>query len=453
MTVGDIITSDSIKDKYISYLSAYTSFVWSQESHPNQFKASTLGESASVVSNLDSPNASDIINAVSSITDVVRLAAKSLTAIVTCRFRAYLNTNGTYILKFDQTQKALFNSNYLVNLSFSQPNSKDIIYESKLNEFFQSIQDQVATAQSRYYDISQNYCHCLSAKTSSIDIKTFKNDILSKETVSIPLSHIAEHLKNCPDTYVSTSSGFSKILNVFNNGEKELYRVKFKNSIEFIDCTLDHKLFYSEKECKQLKDYKISEAIFGSNKTLIIASIEYLEKNETCDIEVDNEFHNFYCNGVLVSNSSCHSSCFSGETQLDLMYKGSKIKMTFKELSIALFTNSSIFEYQIKTPEGYKNIKNFYRNGIKDIYLVNKEIECTLDHKFVVNLKSNKKIAIHKLVGKNVCLTDNTLIKISSIEYSTTDITYDIEVDSEYHRYIINETYVVSNCHGSRGRR
>jgi len=161
MAVGDIITASVVRSKYQTTLASYASFVWHSTNYPSYFPTAYLGvvATSSPQTTILSPNSSEIANAVTSLTDLVKAAAKSFTAIVTCRYRLYYNTNGSLGLQFDQTQKALFNSTYLVNLTSSSPVSGDINYDSTFNSFFSSIASQVATAQARYYDLSSTYCH------------------------------------------------------------------------------------------------------------------------------------------------------------------------------------------------------------------------------------------------------------------------------------------------------
>lgn len=160
MNSGDIHSAQSIRDRYQSELSNLASYAWSTQLYPSNFPAAYLGNPAtsSPQTTISSPVSDDILDA-TVISSTIRNAARSYTAIVNCRFRVYFNNNGRQDLVFDQTQRSLFNSSYLVSLANAGLNSNDESSSASFTTFFNSVKAQVIAAQSRYYEFSYNYCH------------------------------------------------------------------------------------------------------------------------------------------------------------------------------------------------------------------------------------------------------------------------------------------------------
>lgn len=128
------------------------------------------------------------------------------------------------------------------------------------------------------------------------------------------------------------------IKTVFASGVKEVYKIEQNNVYAPLTCTDVHRLF-TDKGWKTLKDYHIKEdkykftdklyalttdiafyemkadkdtCIISTKATdnkykllneLEVISVKPAGKEETYDIEVEGEFHNFIANGVVVHNS------------------------------------------------------------------------------------------------------------------------------------------------------
>ena len=128
------------------------------------------------------------------------------------------------------------------------------------------------------------------------------------------------------------------IKTVFSSGAKDIYKVEQNNIYEPLKVTDKHRLL-TDKGWKILKDYYIEEGkykftdkvlamstdvAFYDMKTgednliyhkgsinkksnlleeLSVISVKHIGKDETYDIEVDGEYHNFIANGVVVHNS------------------------------------------------------------------------------------------------------------------------------------------------------
>lgn len=129
------------------------------------------------------------------------------------------------------------------------------------------------------------------------------------------------------------------IKTVFSSGVKDIYKVEQNNIYEPLKVTDKHRLF-TDKGWKTLEDYKevgkeeikIKDKVLAmttdvafydmkkgednliyhkgsinkkSNllEELSVISVKHIGKDETYDIEVDGEYHNFIANGVVVHNS------------------------------------------------------------------------------------------------------------------------------------------------------
>ena len=434
MAIGDLIKSTDIQAKYTAYLSGYTNYVWSLSNYPSLFPTAYLG--SSIVQNLPRPNPGDIITAFNSIANAVKTTAKALTSIVTCRYVLKYNDNGVWRVDYDQTQKALFNSGYLLNLT-SNINVGEIVFESTLNNFYASIRNEVIAAQNRLIYLESTYCH-----SSCFSLDTKLKLKYQGENVILSFKEFEEKLDNTEidDYLIETPEGYANIVELFYNGVKDVFLIN-----EEIECTIDHKFIVNKQSNEKIEiGYLLGKEVEIINGKRKIESIRYIGKKEVYDLEVYANEHRYVVNDYIVSN--CHSSCFSGNTLLNVMYKDKEIEISFSELVHTILTKNSKNDYKILTPEGYKNIIQIYINGIKDIYHINNEIKCTIDHEFIVDKKTNKKVKIESLLGKEV-ETINGKRKIDSILKLEKEIVYDLEVDSDEHRYIVND-YIVANCHG-----
>jgi len=123
----------------------------------------------------------------------------------------------------------------------------------------------------------------------------------------------------------------SRVTDVFNNGEKDIYRYKYIPSPEPLEirCTEDHKILQApyiiKPGCRGFKtellpvshgdSYDRAAALVKSfdedgsvnYRAIQKGEAEYLGKLNTMDLEVDNKDHLFVlANGLIVSNSSKH---------------------------------------------------------------------------------------------------------------------------------------------------
>lgn len=98
-----------------------------------------------------------------------------------------------------------------------------------------------------------------------------------------------------------------KIKSVIKSGKKKVYEL-ITTSGRKIKASAKHR-FYTENGWKRLNELSVNDTVYsnGINVMIVfkdkIAFINYVGKEETYDIEIDNECHNFIANGLVVHNS------------------------------------------------------------------------------------------------------------------------------------------------------
>jgi DNA polymerase-3 subunit alpha len=111
---------------------------------------------------------------------------------------------------------------------------------------------------------------------------------------------------------IKSPSGLTEVKNIYHNGKKILFHVFLQNGLN-ICCTADHKLMCSDGEMAPIHSilYRMLDVIteYGLTK---IEKIMYAGVHDTMDIEVDNEEHVFYGNGIATSNSHAVSYATMG---------------------------------------------------------------------------------------------------------------------------------------------
>ena len=102
--------------------------------------------------------------------------------------------------------------------------------------------------------------------------------------------------------YVKSKNGFIKVLDYFDNGKKECFKIITNNNLELI-LTKDHKI-ETKTGLKPLEEINIynKELILTDDGFDYIKKIEYVGLNDTCDIEVEHTDHTYYCNNISISN-------------------------------------------------------------------------------------------------------------------------------------------------------
>ena len=166
--------------------------------------------------------------------------------------------------------------------------------------------------------------------------------------------------------YIRTPSGDSEVINKHYNGVKKLYEVKL-NRGKTIRCTIDHNFLCQDGGKHPLweilaKDIRIltlktkdkSDIILRRIQFDNIISIEDIGKFSTMDLEINNESHLFYANGIATSNS--HGICYAKNCYLSAYAKAHFPK--------AFFT--SYLYYSQEDPETLQTI-NLLSNNAKSM--------------------------------------------------------------------------------------
>lgn len=101
---------------------------------------------------------------------------------------------------------------------------------------------------------------------------------------------------------------YNEVSNIFYNGKKELYKVTLDNG-KTIECTLDHKLLCDDDQMRT------TNLIFSEKLNLFdlstIISLDCIGVQDCVDLEINHPDHNYYANGVVVSNCRSHSICYA----------------------------------------------------------------------------------------------------------------------------------------------
>jgi len=100
-----------------------------------------------------------------------------------------------------------------------------------------------------------------------------------------------------------------KIKEVFKTGKKPCFKLILDDS-KSITCTEEHKFMKNDLEFYPLKELKVGDKI-GTKRAIknnvtykTIVQILPMDPQETYDLEVDNEEHNYVCNGFISHNST-----------------------------------------------------------------------------------------------------------------------------------------------------
>ncbi len=149
---------------------------------------------------------------------------------------------------------------------------------------------------------------------------TKNHTVISKERGSINIIDAIEGeeiLCFNPTTY---KNEFNKVKKIHVNGVKSVYRfnLEFAKKLydkerRFLECTLDHKVMTSKDVMTPIGELLLDiehnlivAKHFNSDDQSLLYRIESVDKigeQETYDLEIDSESHNYYANGICVSNS------------------------------------------------------------------------------------------------------------------------------------------------------
>jgi len=143
--------------------------------------------------------------------------------------------------------------------------------------------------------------------------------------------------------------------------------------------------------------------------------------------------------GIVVAPGGI-GKCVGEDTEIEIEYeqrlKQEKIKISdlFNRLNISDKENVQFvpnFYLKVKTPYGYKNIKNLFRTekqqSVRCYFGNNKTLECGLDHRFKVNGEWTKVKDIK--INNGIIETESGLTYLKKIHYGKEKVLYDISVE------------------------
>lgn len=205
-------------------------------------------------------------------------------------------------------------------------------------------------------------------KTCSYDtaVLTIDNGIQTLESVSI-------------GDYISSPSGWTKILNKYDHGKQQLVEVLLQNGYT-IKCTIDHK-FWSGKQwdksdfCMRPLYVILGEGMmidtdaefFGPQD---IINVQHFGLSQTYDLEVDNQNHIYYANGIATSNSHSISYAINAyysayikhyypkEFYTSWLHYGLQSQEPFEEIA-RIANDAKLHDFDVNLPNIIHHNKNF----------------------------------------------------------------------------------------------
>ena len=163
------------------------------------------------------------------------------------------------------------------------------------------------------------------------------NNCLAKDTLVETRSGMKEIQNVKVGEEVNSMNGFLKVKNVFQNGKKQLFKIKTDGG-KTLTCTLDHKLqttHYGMKPMEfvasELGDLKENFIVTKDGNEEVVFCFS-MPDDETFDLEVEHEDHTFFANDISVSNS--HSTSYR-----ILSYQCAWLLTHFEDCWVSAFLN------------------------------------------------------------------------------------------------------------------
>lgn len=258
-----------------------------------------------------------------------------------------------------------------------------------------------------------------------------ESQVITKDGIKLIKDIVVGDYVLAPNLW-TLNNEFVKVLNVFNNGNKEVYEINFLSG-DTIQCTIDHEFLCSDNIKRKLSDI-INKTVSGiGNKSIRlvvmhddsmrqtkISNITYIGIKPTVDIEVDNENHVFYANNIAVSNS--HGISYSIITywsawvkaHLPLHFFASWLafaanKIDTQEEVKELVTDSRKYSINI-APPSMNNIKEFISLCVKD-----NSIFFGIDNIKGIGINSLKKLL--KTIEQAEKILDKELCQFTFLDY------------------------------------
>lgn len=276
----------------------------------------------------------------------------------------------------------------------------------------------------------------------------------------------------------------TKVNNVFDNGQRECYRYRFRklqshSDFLYLESTPDHKVLATVKaENKQIPvgEMEVGDFQLQTNHRDLSASYRYIDKEalgmcSTFDLEVEHQDHLFVlANGIIVSNSVADSGymCYTGDTlirmadfstkRIDEIKVGDKVLGADKEGYTFSTDVTAVFD------NGYKPVNEFKFRKLKS----RKDfvsLKATDNHHVLAKIKRGKRynsgvkklplseahkvgfrlISSEKIVNTKTGETESSTFSFFSKEYIGVERVYDFEVAHPDHLYVLANGVVSSN--------
>ena len=105
---------------------------------------------------------------------------------------------------------------------------------------------------------------------------------------------------------------FNPVKDIHKNGVKQVCKIKTSLGGNELECTLDHKIMTNVGmvELREIIKENLKIKIKNNDVFEKILDIEFIGEQETYDLEIDSEDHNFYANDICVSNSHAVSYAY-----------------------------------------------------------------------------------------------------------------------------------------------
>jgi len=204
----------------------------------------------------------------------------------------------------------------------------------------------------------------ISAKQSGENAKLIKVEDLSNTEPCEILGHndILKFIgkQELSDTFIETPTGFSKVKRLLKTVKYKEYKITLADGKELI-CADDHLLIQPNGTPKHAIEFKIDDQVqvLGGSSTII--SIEDLQQSsEMYDIELEDDNHVFYTNGILSHNTEITSAfaywfaCFQSDKNV--------LVASNKQKGATVIMNRIKFMYE-STPDFLRPGVKYYNRG------------------------------------------------------------------------------------------
>lgn len=114
------------------------------------------------------------------------------------------------------------------------------------------------------------------------------------------------------------------------------------------------------------------------------------------------------------------------------------IEMTIDELFVLSENDNDEYEYFIDTPDGYQEIVNFWKKGLKETYrvLLKNGYSCTISYDHLFQLSNLDWIFANELIIGQELITDDGISEIVKCEKTgISEDVFDLTINHENHRY------------------